>query len=48
MARLKRKLTHLGIANVRTLVQDDLKGRIWFTNAGGARVVITVPRPAAA
>jgi two-component system, sensor histidine kinase PdtaS len=38
----------LGLEIVRTLVQDDLKGRIWFTNAGGARVVITVPRPAAA
>ena len=38
----------LGLEIVRTLVQDDLKGRIWFTNAGGARVVITMPRPAAA
>jgi two-component system, sensor histidine kinase PdtaS len=37
----------LGLEIVRTLVQDDLKGRIWFTNAGGARVVITMPRPAA-
>jgi two-component system, sensor histidine kinase PdtaS len=36
----------LGLEIVRTLVQDDLKGRIWFTNAGGARVVITMPRPA--
>jgi two-component sensor histidine kinase len=38
----------LGLEIVRTLVQDDLKGRIWFTNAGGARAVITMPRPAAA
>ena len=38
----------LGLEIVRTLVQDDLKGRIWFTNAGGVRVVITMPRPAAA
>jgi two-component system, sensor histidine kinase PdtaS len=37
----------LGLEIVRTLVQDDLKGRIWFTNAGGVRVVITMPRPAA-
>jgi two-component system, sensor histidine kinase PdtaS len=37
----------LGLEIVRTLVQDDLKGRIWFTNAGGARAVITMPRPAA-
>lgn len=35
----------LGLQIVTTLVQDDLKGRIWFTSAGGARAVITVPRP---
>jgi signal transduction protein with GAF and PtsI domain len=33
----------LGLQIVRTLVQDDLKGRIWFSNAGGARAVITIP-----
>ncbi|HEV2356992.1 MAG TPA: GAF domain-containing protein [bacterium] len=38
----------LGLEIVRTLVQDDLKGRIVFTNAGGARVVITLPQPAVA
>jgi len=37
----------LGLEIVRTLVQDDLKGRIWFTNAGGLKIVITMPRPAA-
>ncbi len=36
----------LGLQIVRTLVQDDLKGRIWLTNAGGVRAVITLPRPA--
>jgi len=38
----------LGLEIVHTLVQDDLKGRIAFTNAGGARAVITMPRPAGA
>ncbi|HEX4836718.1 MAG TPA: GAF domain-containing protein [bacterium] len=36
----------LGLQIVRTLVQDDLKGRISLTNAGGVRAVITMPRPA--
>ncbi len=35
----------LGLQIVNTLVQDDLKGRIEFSNAGGARAVITMPRP---
>jgi two-component sensor histidine kinase len=35
----------LGLEIVHTLVQDDLKGRITFTNAGGVRAVITMPRP---
>ncbi len=38
----------LGLEIVHTLVQDDLKGRIAFANAGGARAVITMPRPAGA
>ncbi|HLJ61312.1 MAG TPA: GAF domain-containing protein [bacterium] len=36
----------LGLEIVHTLVRDDLKGRIDFTNAGGTRAVITMPRPA--
>lgn len=35
----------LGLQIVNTLVQDDLKGRIEFSNAGGARAVIMMPRP---
>ncbi len=35
----------LGLQIVQTLVRDDLKGRIWFSTAGGARAVITIPRP---
>jgi two-component sensor histidine kinase len=35
----------LGLQIVHTLVQDDLKGQIAFTNAGGVRAVITMPRP---
>ncbi len=35
----------LGLQIVHTLVQGDLKGRISFTNAGGTRAVITMPRP---
>lgn len=38
----------LGLQIVTTLVQDDLKGRIVFTNAGGTRAVITMPRPGTA
>jgi two-component system, sensor histidine kinase PdtaS len=38
----------LGLEIVHTLVRDDLKGRIVFTNAGGTRAVITMPRPAGA
>ncbi len=38
----------LGLQIVHTLVQDDLKGRISFTNVGGVRAVITMPRPAGA
>jgi signal transduction protein with GAF and PtsI domain len=33
----------LGLQIVHTLVRDDLKGRIWFSNAGGTRAVITIP-----
>ncbi len=36
----------LGLQIVHTLVQDDLKGRLTMTNAGGVRAVITMPRPA--
>ncbi len=36
----------LGLQIVHTLVQDDLKGRITMTNAGGVRAVITMPLPA--
>ena len=36
----------LGLQIVHTLVRDDLKGRIVMTTAGGARAVITMPRPA--
>jgi two-component sensor histidine kinase len=35
--------TDLGLQIVRTLVQDDLKGQISLTNAGGVRAVITMP-----
>lgn len=37
----------LGLQIVNTLVQDDLKGKIVFsdTRGGGARAVITMPRP---
>ncbi len=38
----------LGLQIVNTLVQDDLKGKIEFSNAGGTRAVITMPRPAEA
>ena len=35
----------LGLQIVRTLVQEDLKGRLSLTTAHGARAVITMPRP---
>lgn len=38
----------LGLQIVHTLVKDDLKGRIWFSTAGGTRAVITIPMPAVA
>jgi two-component system, sensor histidine kinase PdtaS len=41
-----QRSSDLGLQIVRTLVQDDLKGRFSLTNAGGVRAVITMPRPA--
>jgi two-component sensor histidine kinase len=35
----------LGLQIVQTLVQEDLKGRISLTDAGGVQATITMPRP---